>query len=291
MKKIESKNEICAFNDIVINEHFEPKVSVGMLVYNGEKYLRQALESLTSQTYYNIEIIISDNASTDNTKFICEEYCRIDNRIRYTRQSDNIGLINNYKFVLQQAKGDYFMWASHDDLWSPTYINDCLNIFNCNSDCVSVFSHASVINLKSNELLHTITPTSCSSASRFFRVFTRLFEMHPNMIYGLHKIDIIKKIQFDSFDWFDIFITIQLSYYGKVLIIPNVLYLIGIDGKRTPYSITGKYFSFNAFRKNMHLFLKAKFPLYHRFFLQLFMAYISYKSEKKFNKILIDNIL
>jgi glycosyltransferase involved in cell wall biosynthesis len=93
------------------NNHV-PAISIGMPVYNGEKYIREALDSLLAQTFTDFELIISDNASTDSTSNICKEYAIRDSRIRYIRQHKNIGAIANFKFLLEQASGDFFMWAA-----------------------------------------------------------------------------------------------------------------------------------------------------------------------------------
>ena len=85
-----------------------PLVSIGMPLYNEEKFLRQSLESLTSQDYANIEIIISDNHSTDGTQLICDEFTSRFKFISYNRFSVNKGIIKNFNYVLQHAKGKYF---------------------------------------------------------------------------------------------------------------------------------------------------------------------------------------
>jgi len=103
-----------------------PKVSIGLPVYNGEKYIRDALDSLIHQTFTDFELIISDNASTDNTGKICREYMSIDSRISYFRQENNIGPIANFSFVLAQAKSACFMWAAYDDVWDKEYLNKAL---------------------------------------------------------------------------------------------------------------------------------------------------------------------
>lgn len=97
-------------------------ISIGMPVYNGAQYIREALNSLLAQTFADFELIISDNASTDSTQSICEEYERRDPRIRYVRQSKNNGALANFQFVLDQAQGEYFMWAAADDLWDKHWI-------------------------------------------------------------------------------------------------------------------------------------------------------------------------
>jgi len=98
------------------------KVSIGMPVYNGEADIRSALNSLLEQTFSDFELIISDNASNDRTEAICREYAGRDSRIRYVRQSKNLGATENFLFVLDEAIGEYFMWAAADDLRSPDYL-------------------------------------------------------------------------------------------------------------------------------------------------------------------------
>jgi glycosyltransferase involved in cell wall biosynthesis len=105
----------------------QPLVSIGLPVYNGEKYLVRALESLLAQDYENIELVISDNASTDSTPVICEKYHREDDRIIFHRRERNFGAIANFSFVLQQARGQYFMWAAADDYWRPTFVSDLID--------------------------------------------------------------------------------------------------------------------------------------------------------------------
>ncbi len=99
-----------------------PVVSIGMAVYNGEKYLREALDSLLAQTFSDFELIISDNASTDDTQNICLEYASQDSRIRYIRQDINQGSAFNFRFVLAEALGTFFMWAAHDDAWEKNWL-------------------------------------------------------------------------------------------------------------------------------------------------------------------------
>lgn len=110
-------------------------ISVGLPVWNGALGLRRALNALVAQTYSNIEIIISDNASTDGTALICAEYLKRDSRIRYFRQKTNIGPFENFQFVFREAKGeDYFMWAGDDDWWRSDFISRLKSILDQNPD-------------------------------------------------------------------------------------------------------------------------------------------------------------
>ena len=91
-------------------------LSIGFVTFNGGARVRSALDSLVSQNYKNFELLISDNASTDaDTERICRDFAAKDSRIRYFRQRENIGRINNFLFVLGEARGDYFLWAADDD--------------------------------------------------------------------------------------------------------------------------------------------------------------------------------
>ena len=103
-------------------------VSIGVPVYNGERFLRFALESLLSQTHTNIEIIISDNASTDATEDICRSYAARDKRIQYYRNEKNFGAARNYNITVEKAKGKYFKWAAHDDMCDPMLIEKCVDV-------------------------------------------------------------------------------------------------------------------------------------------------------------------
>lgn len=114
-----------------------PNVSIGMPVYNGEKYLRNALDSLLSQTFVDFELIISDNASTDSTEAICREYAARDSRIKYIRQRENQGAHTNFKFVFDEAHGDYFMWAACDDIRSHDFIEVNYKFLSKNTDFVA----------------------------------------------------------------------------------------------------------------------------------------------------------
>lgn len=105
-----------------------PKISIGMPVYNGNPSIECAIEALLSQTFKDFELIISDNSSIDDTHLICEKFIRRDDRIRYIRQNINIGAVENFKFVLHAARGKFFMWAAHDDIWSKDYLDDAMQL-------------------------------------------------------------------------------------------------------------------------------------------------------------------
>lgn len=116
-------------------------VSIGMPTYYREykgNYIKEALDSLIGQTYRNFELIISDNAS-EHRADICREYAEKDKRIKYVRQEKNIGEMRNYNFVLDQAKGEYFMWACDDDIWDSHYVEECVKKLEENPNAAAAF--------------------------------------------------------------------------------------------------------------------------------------------------------
>ena len=106
----------------------DPLVSIGLPVRNGERYVGQALQSVLDQEYSRLELVISDNASDDGTEEICRQFARSDARVRYHRQPQDIGLVDNFNAVLHLARGIYFKWIGDDDWLTPTYITRCVEV-------------------------------------------------------------------------------------------------------------------------------------------------------------------
>lgn len=167
-----------------------PKVSIGMPVFNGEPFLREALDSLLGQTFADFELVISDNASSDNTELICKEYASRDARIRYVRQLENKGALANFQIVLAAAVGRYFMWAAADDRWQDNWLEVLLPIVERN-DCLA-FGWVNQINEKGVSLQHQAARRKLSfRGSRFYRRFSYAFDPprlgKANLIYGLAR--------------------------------------------------------------------------------------------------------
>ena len=123
-----------------LSDNVPSKVTLGMPVYNGEKFLRGRLDSLLSQTFTDFELIISDNASTDSTSLICEEYAKKDKRIKYIRQKKNMGVTWNFNFVLRESKSEFFAWVASDDIMSEDFIEENLKILESNNTFVASIS-------------------------------------------------------------------------------------------------------------------------------------------------------
>lgn len=196
-----------------------PVVSIGMPVYNGAKYIREALDSLLSQTFSSFELIISDNASIDATKAICEEYVRKDPRIRYVRQSENRGALANFKFVLNQAKGEFFMWAAADDRWDEDWIESVyIDIYN--KKRIAGYGRLATIDEHGSPIRHPAETANLSfRGSRVWRklAFYLAYEGSgkANLFHALYPRQILQRFDLgaDRFDYQILFLLLdQISY-------------------------------------------------------------------------------
>ncbi len=129
-----------------------PRVSLGLLVHNGESYIAGAIESLLAQTFSDFELIISDNASTDGTGGICERYAALDRRIMYSRCEKNIGAAGNFNRVFSLSRGEYFKWVAHDDLYHERFLEECVkflddspNVVLCSTDLAIIDEGGNVV--------------------------------------------------------------------------------------------------------------------------------------------------
>jgi hypothetical protein len=114
--------------EVVAKELSRPRVSIGLPVYNGERFLRDALDSLLSQSFEDFELLIADNASTDGTEEICRSYAAGDPRIRYIRNRVSYGAIANFNTVFRLTTGRYFKWAAYDDVCAPEFLARCVGV-------------------------------------------------------------------------------------------------------------------------------------------------------------------
>jgi glycosyltransferase involved in cell wall biosynthesis len=122
-----------------------PRVSIGLPVYNGERYLSQVLESLLSQTFVDFEIIISDNASSDGTTEICRYYLASDRRVRYFRNRRNIGAAPNFNRTFELSSAPLFQCAACDDIYEPRFLEHCVAELDRDPEVVLCHASARVI--------------------------------------------------------------------------------------------------------------------------------------------------
>ena len=210
-----------------------PIVSIGLPVYNGEDFLKYALDSLLSQTFRDFEIIISDNASTDNTPKICQEYVLRDKRIRYIRQNNNMGALWNFNFVLKQSNKEYFIWVSSDDKLHPEFLEKNIDILEKNKNVVCsigdvIYSDDVNYEFKSNnETKKTFRQRYVKSTYGTYesKVRTYLKFFQASMMYGLYRRDKLQKsITINKiFLAFDLSIILNVLKYGDFHVIDENL--------------------------------------------------------------------
>ena len=210
-----------------------PIVSIGLPVYNGEDFLKYALDSLLSQTFRDFELIISDNASTDNTPKICQEYVLRDKRIRYIRQNNNMGALWNFNFVLKQSNKEYFIWVSADDKLHPEFLEKNIDILEKNKNVVCsigdvIYSDVGNYEFKSNnETKKTFRQRYVKSTYGTYesKVRTYLKFFQASMMYGLYRRDKLQKsITINKiFLAFDLTIILNVLKYGDFHVIDENL--------------------------------------------------------------------
>jgi glycosyltransferase involved in cell wall biosynthesis len=202
-----------------------PLISIGMPVYNCEAYLRQALNSLLKQTYQDLELIISDNASTDGTANICAEYASRDKRIRYIRQPHNIGAPRNWNAVVYEARGEFFKWASGNDYCAPDTLALCLAAMQREPDIVLAYGRTELVDNDGVSLgiyEGDLNINEARPSDRFEQVLKRL--ALNNAQQGLIRTDPLRRTKLDRFyPGGDIPLMAELALYGRFILLPHMM--------------------------------------------------------------------
>ncbi len=188
----------------------QPLVSVIIPTCNRAHYLRAALDSALQQTYSNLEIIVSDNASSDGTQALMASVD--DSRVRYVRHENNVGPLSNYLSAVKESHGTYLTSLHDDDMWEPCFVEKLVSHLEADADLVLAFSDQSVMD-ESGSIDHRAT-----------RAMTRRFQRH-NVSPGLHRpfarIGLIWKsipmvnaaiIRRSAIDWDDVPLEVDNAY-------------------------------------------------------------------------------
>lgn len=185
--------------EVIAKNHKAPQVSIGLPVYNGQAYIHETLDSLLIQTYTDFELIISDNASTDDTGAICLDFAARDARIRYVRQTDNCGPQANFQFVLDLAVGEFFMWSAADDIHSPNWVEVLVKLLSDNSHAVMAFGQVKYIDSHSNLISSKANFKGFSyidgEKPRIWRMIKSIKTRSDFLYYAIHKRQILKDVK------------------------------------------------------------------------------------------------
>lgn len=185
-----------------IIKKIKPEVSIGMPVFNGAKTIEKAINSILTQTFEDFELLISDNASNDETKNICEKFAHQDHRIRYVRQSMNMGVYGNFQYVMKQAKKKYFMLAAADDWRSPNFLELNISALESNSKYVASTSPNCHEGDENNKNKHIDFSLVGSTKERFAKFLQNAWYSH-GIFYSLMRTEVIQKYKY-----------LNLSYAG-----------------------------------------------------------------------------
>jgi glycosyltransferase involved in cell wall biosynthesis len=204
-----------------------PRVSIGLPVYNGERYLAAAVDALLAQTFTDFELIVSDNASTDATASICADYAARDRRIRHSRNAVNIGGAANYRRVFHLATGRYFMWAAHDDLHAPTFVERCAEVLDRDPTIVVCHTRVCVVDSDGAEISRHESPLQHVGSPHPHLRFGDLvsFEYDCWEVLGLIRADVLRSTPLiASFIAADCPLRAELGLRGRFHEVPEYLF-------------------------------------------------------------------
>lgn len=201
------------------------KLSIGLPVYNGEKFIKASINSILAQTFTDFELIISDNASTDKTEEICRAYAAQDSRIRYYRNDKNIGCSGNFNRVFELSTGEYFKWVAYDDLHAPDFLEKCIAALDQDPSIILCHSQAYFID-EQEKFLQTYDIKCNTNSSKPSQRFHELLIKHLcYQIYGVIRASALRSIPpMGSYAHADGILLLRLGLLGRFYEIPEYLF-------------------------------------------------------------------
>lgn len=220
------------------NKKPRPKVSIGIPVRNGQRYLGRALDSLLAQTFTDFEIIICDNDSSDQTETICREYKARDPRVRYFRNGTNLGPAGNHNKCFNISRGQYFRWHAHDDMCAPTYLEKCVEALDSDPTIVIAYPKTRVIDENDQPLNdYTFHPNtdSADAATRFTELVLVNHRKHRACeIFGLMRSSTLAMTPLQgAYARGDSVLLVRLALLGRFVELPDRLFLSRAHGTQS----------------------------------------------------------
>jgi glycosyltransferase involved in cell wall biosynthesis len=285
------------------------KITIGIPAYNGEKFLSEKIISILNQDYKNFELIISDNGSTDSTKEICEKFASKDKRIRFFSHEKNLGPNWNFSFILEKAKGEYFMWTSVDDKILPGFFEKNISILETNNKVICSISQVKPYGQKTDyligknevkffekikkKIIRSFTPMKNFSTSGPYNKKIRMYlklRGHQQVFYGIFRTAQLQKFFVSDFiTGFDLATMLNALKFGDFFVLDEVLnYRYDGGTSSSGYFNYIKSFKFNIFES---LFLYYPFTkwcwknLEHKIFFKNLDCLIKWNLEVVFYQI------
>jgi glycosyltransferase involved in cell wall biosynthesis len=225
-----------------------PFVTIGLPVYNGENYVALAIESLLAQDYPNFELLISDNNSKDRTEQICREFAEKDARVRYVRQPINLGMPGNFAWVVQNARGEYFTAASHDDLFAPAYVRRCMDELRAHPSAVFCCTEINFIDADGNP--HPLWANAnyknigTLGMTPVRRIHELLIRMGWFATFGLMRVEDARRMSLGlNVYGYDVILMAELMYIGDFAKIDEPLFSYRIAREKTTEDYRSDYSS------------------------------------------------
>jgi glycosyltransferase involved in cell wall biosynthesis len=205
----------------------DPKVSIGIPVFNGANFIRAAIDSILAQTFKNFELVICDNASTDRTEEICREYASKDSRVRYFRNPKNIGSGPNHNRAFELSSGEYFRWCSHDDVLAPTFLEKCVAALDNDPDAIAaqpivgcIDGDGTLVSVCDTERLRRATAPRASD--RFAALGKDPRPCYE--VYSLIRRNVLTRTGLIApYPWSDVTLISELSLIGRFVFVPDML--------------------------------------------------------------------
>ena len=205
-----------------------PRVSVGLPVHNGEAFLGEAIESVLGQTFGDLELVITDNASSDGTAEICRRYQAADPRVVVHRNPTNLGAARNFNLAFQLSRAPMFRWMAADDLLEPTCLEHCVEVLDADPSVILSHTDVKIIDGDGEIVLHFQYPpgyASWESPSRRFHDVMRLDRWCAEL-FGLVRSEVLRKTHLmDRYVASDRILRAELALRGRFQIVPEPLFL------------------------------------------------------------------
>ncbi len=202
-----------------------PRLSVGLPVYNGASYVAESIEALLGQSYDEFELIISDNASTDDTGEICRHYEKLDPRVSYYRQPVNVGLAPNHNFTVDKARGELFKWAAGDDLYGRDLLKLCVEAMDEYPQVVLAHSWTAMIDGDGTVTKALEYPLATAAPRAPDRFRSLLFDTGGDDDGGMMRTDVLRRTAMkESYHHADRTIIAELALHGPFYQVPDWLY-------------------------------------------------------------------
>lgn len=208
-----------------------PAVSIGMPAYNSEATLREAIDSLLGQTFTDFELIVSDNASSDGTWAILQDYAQRDDRIRPMRQAHNIGANGNYSAVFREARGRYFKWASSNDWCAPPLLSACVERLDADPSTVLVAPRTRLFETAIDACTDYPGDIACiqsDAVDRFIHVGSHL--ALNNVMNGLIRREVLAGTRLiEHYPGADVVLVGHLALFGKIQLLDEPYFYRRMD--------------------------------------------------------------